>query len=891
MTESSSTEQRLTGALADRYRIERELGQGGMATVYLAEDVRHRRKVALKVLHPELSAVIGSERFLKEIELTASLQHPHILPLFDSGTTAGHPEHSEGSACLFYVMPYVEGETLRSRLERERQLPIADALRIAREVADALAYAHERGVIHRDIKPENILLQGGHALVADFGIALAVQQAGGQRMTQTGLSLGTPQYMAPEQAMGERTIDARADIYALGAVLYEMLTGEPPFTGPTVQAIVARVLTASPASLTAARATVPQHVDHAVLTALSKLPADRFDSAKAFSDALSNPTFTTAATGQGAAIHMSQRGVSPRLFYPVSALAIASLVAALWAWQRPVVTTVPPRVRFMLELPDSQAFIPTSGVRTLAVSPDGSEITYIGVARGGRLLYRRRLDDTTVRAVPGSANPNSAIYAPTGELAFENQERTLITLPTDGRPGARIAENAGRVSWGDGDVIVFLRGSSLWRTNSHGGPITRLTTVDSAAGEGHTLPFVLPGGKAVLFNHFREARASDERYVEVVRIADGVVKRLAIKGMSPRYVSSGHILVTQGGTVLAAPFDLRTLELRGPAVRVLEGVFVRSSGEATFDVSRNGVLAYVQGGESVQPVIVGRDGREHAFGFAPGEYAHPRLSPNGDRVVVEQLDGARSDIWIVTRATGQPFRLTHDGRSSSPEWSADGQRVGWIQSDSSGASIRWQRADGSGKPELIPTPHRAPFRFVFMPDNKSAAVVVGGPFRHDIVRVALDGASEPRPITEAEGDELQPSISPDGQWMAFTSNETGRGEVFVTNTSDPSTRVQVTTEPASEPVWLADGRSLIVRSGNSFLKVSLSFSPRIEVTRRDTLFADGYRRGSPDRFFDVSRTTGELVTLARAGSKRDRIIVVTGWLDELRQRMAQAAKP
>ncbi|HMA03683.1 MAG TPA: serine/threonine-protein kinase, partial [Gemmatimonadaceae bacterium] len=227
----------LTRALIDRYRFERELGAGGMATVYLAEDVRHHRPVAIKVLHPELSAILGPERFLKEIELTASLQHPHILPLFDSGSADG---------LLYYVMPLVEGETLRARLERERQLPVADAVQIASEVADALHYAHGRNVVHRDIKPENILLQNGHALVADFGIALAVQQAGGSRMTQTGLSLGTPQYMSPEQAMGERSVDARTDIYSLGAVTYEMLAGQPPFTGPNAQSIVAQVLTAEP---------------------------------------------------------------------------------------------------------------------------------------------------------------------------------------------------------------------------------------------------------------------------------------------------------------------------------------------------------------------------------------------------------------------------------------------------------------------------------------------------------------------------------------------------------------------------------------------------------------------------------------------------------------------
>jgi eukaryotic-like serine/threonine-protein kinase len=269
----------LTAALADRYRIESELGAGGMATVYLAEDLKHHRKVAIKVLHTDLSAMLGPERFLKEIELTASLQHPVILPLFDSGNADG---------LLYYVMPYVEGETLRARLDRERQLPVEDAIRIASDIADALEYAHKHGVIHRDIKPENILLQDGRPVVADFGIALAVQQAtsGAQRMTQTGVSLGTPQYMSPEQAMGEQALDARTDIYALGAVTYEMLAGEPPFVAPTAQATVARVMTDTPRSLHAQRHTVPVAVDAAVLRALEKLPADRFSSAHAFSHAL-----------------------------------------------------------------------------------------------------------------------------------------------------------------------------------------------------------------------------------------------------------------------------------------------------------------------------------------------------------------------------------------------------------------------------------------------------------------------------------------------------------------------------------------------------------------------------------------------------------------------------
>ena len=269
---------RLTKALAGRYSIEREVARGGMATVYLARDLRHGRMVAIKVLRDELAAAVGATRFLAEIRVTASLQHPHILPLFDSGATGG---------MLWYAMPYVEGETLRSRLDRDGHLPVAEAVRLAREVADALDYAHAHGIVHRDIKPENVLLQGGHALVADFGIALALEQAGAERITRTGLALGTPQYMAPEQAAGERALDARVDVYALGAVLHEMLAGEPPFAAPTRQAVVRRMMHELPPALAIRRPDVPPFLDAAVRRALARLPDERYPSAKAFDRALS----------------------------------------------------------------------------------------------------------------------------------------------------------------------------------------------------------------------------------------------------------------------------------------------------------------------------------------------------------------------------------------------------------------------------------------------------------------------------------------------------------------------------------------------------------------------------------------------------------------------------
>jgi tRNA A-37 threonylcarbamoyl transferase component Bud32 len=306
----------LNQSLLGRYLVEKEIGQGGMATVYLARDVRHERKVAIKILHPELAAVLGPERFVTEMKVTANLQHPHILPLFDSGTA-----HEQ----LFYVMPYVEGESLRDRLQREQQLPIEEAVRITTEVASALDYAHRHGVVHRDIKPENILLHDGSALVADFGIALAVSNAGGVRLTQTGLSLGTPQYMSPEQATGDRNIDGRTDVYSLGCVLYEMLIGEPPFTGPSSQAIVARVLTERALPMRARRDTIPPHVEDAVLKAVQRLPADRFATPQEFVEALRGARAVSAAAPAFAA--SSNRAKWPLVVAGLLVVAVTSVAA------------------------------------------------------------------------------------------------------------------------------------------------------------------------------------------------------------------------------------------------------------------------------------------------------------------------------------------------------------------------------------------------------------------------------------------------------------------------------------------------------------------------------------------------------------------------------------
>ena len=459
---------RLSAALADRYRLERELGAGGMATVYLAHDLRHDRKVAVKVLKPELAAVIGAERFLTEIRTTANLQHPHILPLHDSGAA---------DTQLFYVMPFVEGETLRQRLGREKQLPLEDAVRITTEVASALDYAHRHGVIHRDIKPENILLHDGSALVADFGIALAASHAGGSRLTETGMSIGTPNYMSPEQAIGERELTGRSDVFSLGCVTYEMLTGDPPFNASTAQAVVARVMTEDPRPITVQRRSVPPAVEAAVFTALEKLPADRFATPAQFAAAIAAGGSARPTSGPGPAATMPvpraarAAGIPRWVTGAAVAVALLSLAFAAWAWRRFGPATAPVSRNIVL-LGDSTA--PLTAAPSIALSPDGSTLVYRD-ATPGRGLWLKRRDVLQPVPLPGTDRASNPAFSPDGQwIAFVADGR-LRKVGVTGGGATIIADSAaagyGGPAWLDDGTIIFVptRMDELRRVSAGGG--------------------------------------------------------------------------------------------------------------------------------------------------------------------------------------------------------------------------------------------------------------------------------------------------------------------------------------------------------------------------------------------------------------------------------------
>src|SRR5687768_2692340 len=573
---------RLTSALADRYRMDREIGTGGMASVYLAHDIRHDRDVAIKVLHPDLAAALGASRFLAEIRTTARLQHPHILPLLDSG---------EADGLLYYVMPFVTGETLRIRLEREHQLPLDDALRIANEVADSLSHAHGFGVIHRDIKPENILLQGGHALVADFGIALAVQSAGGQRMTQTGLSLGTPQYMSPEQAMGERAIDARSDIYSLGAVTYEMLVGEPPFTGPTVQAIVARLLTEDPREITAQRKAIPEHVEAAVLRALEKIPADRFATAADFCAALRDSSIQTTRTRtsrHSAAPPLTVRNLSRA---PLIASALALLAAGSvggWAasrvWQPGSANNNSLTVTSILA-PPGGAF---GEQRSLALSPDGQRLAFVFAASdGSRMLWLRRLDRLDPEAVPRTTGANAPFWSPDGRSLGYFADGFLTIRDENGemRKLCPVATPTGG-SWNEKGVILFGHADGLSTVSVAGGSCQLIVP----RGNGPLLCGVfLPGGERFLYSRGRG-------FDMLAAALDGkTLATLPVRANEFAVVAPGYLLFQSSTDIRsldAQRFDVASMSLEGPVVRVASEV--RSQGGVqTFAVASSGAFAFL----------------------------------------------------------------------------------------------------------------------------------------------------------------------------------------------------------------------------------------------------------------------------------------------------------
>ncbi|HSR15853.1 MAG TPA: protein kinase [Gemmatimonadales bacterium] len=887
---------RLAAALADRYRIEHELGAGGMATVYLAHDLRHDRPVALKVLRPELAAVIGAARFLAEIRTTANLQHPHILPLFDSG---------EADGTVFYVMPYVEGDTLRDRLAAEKQLPIPEAVRITTEVAGALDYAHRHGVIHRDIKPENILLHDGRAMVADFGIALAASRTeGGARMTETGMSLGTPHYMSPEQALGERALDARTDVYALGCVLYEMLTGEPPFTGPTAQAIIAKVMSSEPEPVTTLRKTVPEPVADAVSTAIQKLPADRFASAREFAEALAGaPTTSRQMTG-ARAVRRPDRPLA-RLF--PWALAVAGFALAAVAFSRAADRSSPLPVRFAFPAEGGEEETPG---HSMAITPDGRVIVHAGLASGRRMLFRRDLGQLKSRPIPGTEGGFQPVISPDGrELAFATTDGRLVRVPLDGGaplPIVAVTTPIG-MSWSAAHGLVLgmpsfsdtISGVSLVPATGDSG-LRPLTLPDDGM---HHDPMVVADGGVALITEFRFGGGQRRgAFLGVVSLDDGATvstDRPVFSGGGPVGMA-GDILVYFGPdrALMAVRFDLPGRRVLGDPVRVSDDLGqVRDA-----ILAPDGTLALRMAPEAFEVVRVDLSGRATPILPDTVGAVTARFSPDGARAIILGDVRGRATLWVYDFATATRSLLEIDRRPGVPvrgpggirgqlEWTADGRRfvAGWT----GGPAVVSTAADGSDSVTILARfDDRQLNHAVVSPDGRSLALGTGmASGELDILVARLDGDTAAVPFAATSSNEVAPRFSPDGRWVAYASDESGRFEVYVRPYPGPGPRIQVSEGGGGQPVWAREGNRLFYRVDRAMMAAELAVRDgAVRVAGRWMLFEGDWFRadaGAVAPVYDIS-PDGQYFLMGRAlpGSRAE-IVVWTHWLEELEQRLGR----
>jgi eukaryotic-like serine/threonine-protein kinase len=868
----SYSREELQTVLRERYELERELGAGGMAIVWLARDVKHDRPVAIKFLRPELAAIVGGERFLKEIRTTANLQHPHILPLHESG---------ESDGIVYYVMPFIEGESLRDRLRREKQLPVEDAVRIGREVASALDYAHRQGVVHRDVKPENILLHDGSALIADFGIALALSRTdGATRMTETGMSLGTPHYMSPEQAMGEREITPRSDIYSLGCVIYEMLVGEPPFTGPSPQAIIARVVTEDPRSITGQRRTVPKHVGRAVEKAISKLPADRYATAAAFAEALVDARADFATQPEVA--HSAHRRRLPRVLTLAGATLALIAAGALVGWMasRNDRGSAQPAI-FAIKLPEGNQALGTSALGGVAISRDGSVIAYTAATSRGNQLFVRRIDDPAPRPLQGTEDATDPSFSKDGGrlVFFRRGQYQMVSTSGGSATPIQFPLFGPRALWADdGSYIVTGEAGTLGKFASN--RFEAFPGPDRAEGEGSIYPwFELVDGRVL-------AIAQSQGLTGPVVLLDPRKRSRAVVTNTPAGAAAYHdgyvAWVLSTGEIIAAPWNDRTHEL-GAAQVIATDVRSAPGQFPLIAFSRNGDLVYVP--SHLQELVrVDREGNMENIGGEPRRFHSPRVSPDGSKIAVDITSDIR-DVAVLDLNDRTYTRITFDDDGHDPMWLPDGESILYAASRGGSTGVHRIALGGGQKADSIAHRGQQFTAHAVTPDGRSAigaALSETGAFGLHSIDLADNGRLTP--ITHGRFSEAWPTLSPDGQWLAYVSDETGRSEVYARRLVDGSRRVLISNNGGTEPVWSRDGREIFYRdNGSQWLHAArVTMSPNVQVISRTQLFgiAD-FESAGPHANYDVT-PDGRFIFVRQP--RASELIYIQNWPELARRR-------
>jgi Tol biopolymer transport system component len=878
------------------YEISALIGAGGMGEVYRARDTQLGREVAIKALPASFTSDASRvARFEQEAKTLAALNHPNIAHIYDL-------ERGEGTTGL--VMELVEGPTLAERIAQGR-VPVDEALKIATQIADALEAAHERGIVHRDLKPANVKLKAdGTVKVLDFGIAKALdaRQLSGPgpavlttpALTEAGLLLGTAAYMSPEQARG-RPVDQRTDVWAFGAVLYEMLAGRPPFVGEDVTETIAALLKTEP-DWSLLPPLPPLIAEFLLRRSLQKEPRQRL---RAIGDARLVLEEVAAGTADYMRRDPSQVPASRLARHApmlgVGALLIGAAAAAVATWMvKPTPEPFRPVVRATIELPPGQYLAPAA-LSVLALSPDASQLAYVARTRdgGGQQVYLRAMNSGETRPVPSTDGAAGLFFSPDGRWLgyFAAGELKKISVSGGVAQPLAIAPSPGGASWGSHDAIVFLPrfGGNLAAVSDRGGPAQPITQ-DPAEVPGFLTPESLPGDKGVVFATFKPKSAI------LVRAPGPNEPRALVQEQAlaaPRYVSSGHLIYVQSGQLMAVPFDLDRLEPRGSPVPVVRDVLQTPEvvWPTQYSVSATGTLVYVAGAtqsQLSQLVWVDRNGTETPLAATPRGYGQPRISPDGRQIAMDVSANARTELWLYDVGTDALSRLPLDGPLNGvPTWAPDSKRIAYFSMAEGPGWVFSLPIDGSGAPERL-TNGEIETPMSWSSDRQHLSIVKPSPIPSIWILDVGSGKLERFPPEASSANYDAAQFSPDGRWIAYVSTEQDRTEVFLQPYPGPGGKRQVSTGGGTEPQWNPNGREIFYRIGDKLMAVDITTEPNFAIGKPRELFERHYRynqQGQARANYDV-QADGQRFLMVKPITEQagpTQIQVVVNWTEELKR--------
>ena len=901
------------GSRLGAYEVVALLGSGGMGEVYRAYDSTLCRDVAIKILPDAwLADPDRVARFDREARVLASLNHPHIGAIYCVDKVSG---------VRALVLELVEGVTLAQYLKRAADrgstLASREVLGIARQVADALDAAHEKGIVHRDLKPANIkITPDGVVKVLDFGLSThavrdhASSDAGplgsdthlqtvSIGSTRDGVILGTAAYMSPEQARGQ-PVDKRTDIWAFGCLLYEMLTGRSPFPGQTIADTLAAVLERQ-VDCAALPEDTPLSIRRLIERCLVKDPKQRLrdigDARLEIETELTRPAESLPERSPKRSDRRAALATPLWLAALVATAAATSLVAWNLASRRAAPQSSGSVARLVIAPPPGEPL--AIDTPAIAISPDGQRIAYVAGRGSRQKVYVRAIDQFNSTAIPGTEQASSPFFSPDGQWIVFVANGKLRKVTLAGGPPQTIAETTQTVnafavgSWESDDTIFFTPGvgAGIWRMSAAGGAPKAVTTLNPTE-TNHRWPQLLPGGRTLLFS--AGTAADSQSYLQTLDTGE---RRPVTRGVGTRYLTTGHLVYVQTSTLMAVPFELAQLKVTGAPVAVLPGVMQVSrlrSGTTTdmvpqISFSNAGTMAYVPAGRRARQselVWVNRQGVEHPTGVSGGSYYQPRLAPDGRRVAITVSGEDHDDVWLYDLARETWSRFTSEGNSGFPLWTPDGHRLTYVSDKAGRENIYWKPLDGSAAEERLLISDKSSFPFAWTRSGALAFVQVNPLTLQDILSLRLDRRATPSVLVDTPFGEGAPTLSPDGRWMAYVSSESGRNEIYVRPFEGAGEKVTISSEGGNEPIWSANGREIFYRSGDAMMSVSVSSGPTLNVGRPQRLFERPYDSSlalwanydvTPDgQRFLMLKTIDEQEAPAQ-------INVVLNWFEELKR--------